>query len=46
MLVLANTGLSFAYQTFNNHRLVYGVSGQNYWLDATAADNNYCSHGR
>ncbi len=29
-----------AYQTYNDHVLVYGVTGQEYWLDTTAASNN------
>jgi len=33
-------GPAGAYQTFNNHTLTYGVSGQQYWLSANAVSNN------
>lgn len=29
-----------AYQTWNDHKLTYGVSGQKFWLDTTASSNN------
>jgi hypothetical protein len=31
-------GPAGAYQTFNDHKLTYGVSGQKYWLSASAVD--------
>jgi hypothetical protein len=33
-------GPAGAYQTFNDHRLTYGVTGQQYWLAAGAVSNN------
>lgn len=45
MLALAVTvvlavGPAGAYQTFNDHKLTYGVAGQKYWLSASAVNNN------
>ncbi len=30
--------VAFAYQTYSGHKLVYGVSGQKYWIDSSATD--------
>lgn len=37
MLTLLAPAQTQAYQTFNSHRLTFGVSGQKFWLDSTAA---------
>lgn len=39
-LTLWPAGPARGYQTFNSHRLTYGVSGQRFWLDATAVAAN------
>ena len=37
--IIAAHASAYAYETFNNHRLVYGVSGQQYWIGSEALAN-------
>lgn len=40
VIAVLSPSQAHAYQTFNNHKLTYGVSGQKFWLDTTAATTN------
>ena len=39
-LLSVATGPAWAYQTFHDHKLIYGVSGQRFWLSPSAVANN------
>lgn len=40
MMAVAAQAPANGYQTWGDHKLTYGVTGQKFWLDSTAANNN------
>jgi hypothetical protein len=39
-LLFGAAGAANAYNTFNGHKLTYGVNGQYYWMDQSAVDSH------